>query len=90
MRSSSRLTDCIVGAGATIGPLTVAEGGAADVRVDDTLHPNVTFGGVIGDNARIGGHVTITPGTIVGNRVDADAGTTLRGTLESDTHVSNG
>ena len=84
------LTDCIVGAGATIGPLTVAEGGAADVRVDDTLHPDVTFGGVIGDNARIGGHVTITPGTIVGNRVDADAGTTLRGTLAADTHVSNG
>ena len=29
-------------------------------------------------------------GTIVGNRVAADAGTTLRGTLEADTHVSNG
>jgi Nucleoside-diphosphate-sugar pyrophosphorylase involved in lipopolysaccharide biosynthesis/translation initiation factor 2B, gamma/epsilon subunits (eIF-2Bgamma/eIF-2Bepsilon) len=32
------LTDCIVGAGATIGPLTTAEGGTTDVRVDTTIH----------------------------------------------------
>jgi Bacterial transferase hexapeptide (three repeats). len=50
----------------------------------------VKFGGLIGDNATIGGNVTITPGAIVGNRVEAAAGTTLTGKIDADTQVTGG
>lgn len=88
--AGSVLTDCIVGAGARVGPLVAAEGGHADVRVNETIYSDVTFGGVIGDNTTVGGHVTIAPGTIVGNNVVAEANTALSGTHADDSHITTG
>ncbi|WP_423747103.1 sugar phosphate nucleotidyltransferase (plasmid) [Haladaptatus sp. SPP-AMP-3] len=82
--------DCIVGANATIGPNTTVEGGVTDVTLDDTVHHDVTFGGLIGDNARISGNVTVLPGAIVGDGVTVESGTTVRERIEDGAVVRRG
>ena len=83
IRNGAVLHDCIVGESAVIGPNATAEGGPAQVIVDDTVHHDVPLGGVVDDRARLGGGVTLTPGTIVGRDVVADSGTVLEGRIES-------
>jgi glucose-1-phosphate thymidylyltransferase len=77
------LHDCIVGESATVGPNVTAEGGPADVVVDDTVHRHVSLGGVVADRATLHGGVTVTPGTVVGREVDAESGTVLQGRIAS-------
>lgn len=84
------LADCVVGANAHVGPGTVAEGGRADVTLDDTVHDDVLFGGLVGDNSRLGGNVTIAPGTVLGNDATVGSGARLDGRYESDIHVVHG
>jgi NDP-sugar pyrophosphorylase family protein len=82
--------DCIVGANATIGPNTTIEGGVTDVTLGETVYRDVTFGGLVGDNAEIGGNVTVTPGTILGEGVTAESGTTLRERTQDGAIVRRG
>lgn len=77
------LRDCIVGEAASVGPNVTVEGGPAEVIVDDTVHRKVDLGAVVGDRARLGGNVTVTPGTIVGREVLVDSGSVLQGRIES-------
>lgn len=77
------LHDCIVGESAAIGPNVTVEGGPAEVIIDDTVHHDVPLGGIVADRARLGGNVTLTPGTIVGRNVVADSGSVLEGRIES-------
>ncbi|KAB1198202.1 MULTISPECIES: sugar phosphate nucleotidyltransferase [Haloferax] len=84
------ITDCIVGAGSEIGPLNSIEGGRTDVRVDDELYTDIKFGGFIGDNVTIGGNVTVEAGTIIGNGVHVESGSTLSGRVPGDAHVFRG
>lgn len=81
------LNDCILGESASVGPNVTAEGGSARVVVDDTIHHDVTLGGVVADRAQLGGNVTLTPGTLVGQDVSAHSGTVLEGRIESDETV---
>lgn len=82
--------NCVVGANATIGPNTTIEGGVTDVTLGETVHRDVTFGGLVGDNAEIGGNVTVTPGTILGEGVTAESGTTLRERTQDGAIVRRG
>lgn len=82
--------DCIVGANATIGPNTTIEGGSADLILDDNIHHDVNFGGIVGDNAYLGGNVVVTPGTIIGESVTADSGTVVNGQIEDNALVQRG
>ncbi|AXG09678.1 sugar phosphate nucleotidyltransferase [Haloplanus rubicundus] len=84
------MEDCIVGANTTLGPNTTVEGGRADVVLSDTVHHDVTLGGLIGDNVAGGGNVTITPGTIVGNNATLDSGTYVSGRIDDRSHVQRG
>ncbi|REA02043.1 glucose-1-phosphate thymidylyltransferase [Haloferax sp. Atlit-6N] len=84
------LTDCIIGSGTELGPLNSIEGGSSDVRVDDQIYPNVKFGGLIGDNVRTGGHVTVEPGSIISNGVTVESGATLTDRISEDVHVVRG
>ncbi|WP_049911393.1 sugar phosphate nucleotidyltransferase [Halorubrum lipolyticum] len=77
------LNDCILGESASVGPNVTVEGGSARVVVDDAIHRDVTLGGVVADGARLGGNVTLTPGTVVGQDVSAHSGTVLEGQIES-------
>ena len=84
------LADCVVGESAQVGPNVTAEGGVTDVVVDDTLHTDVRFGGLIGDRARVGGNVTIQPGAILGNEVEIGSGAVVADTVPTGTRVRKG
>ncbi|ODR79935.1 hypothetical protein BG842_04380 [Haladaptatus sp. W1] len=60
------------------------------MTLDETVHHDVTFGGLVGDNARIGGNVTILPGAIVGDGVTVESGTTVRERIEDGAVVRRG
>ncbi|WEL30218.1 Glucose-1-phosphate thymidylyltransferase [Haloferax volcanii] len=86
----SVISDCIIGSGTTIGPLNSVEGGRTDVRVGDKLYTDVKFGGLVGDNVHTAGNVTIEPGTVIGNDVSAESGSTLTGHISEDARVFRG
>ena len=82
--------DCVVGENATVGPNVTIEGGEADVVVDGAVHSDVRLGGVVGDNTRLGGGTTVSPGTVIGNHAGVESGTTLDGWIETDAIVRRG
>jgi glucose-1-phosphate thymidylyltransferase len=84
------LRDCIVGENARIGPNTTVEGGPADVVVDGGVHQGVTLGGVVGDNARVGGAVSVHPGAVIGNETTVEGGAAVDGRIRSGTEVRRG
>jgi len=84
------LKDCIVGANTVVGTGTVAEGGLADVILEDAVYRDVQFGGLVGDNTHLGGNVTIAPGAIIGNDVTVGSGATITDRIASDTDVVQG
>ncbi|MFC7068756.1 sugar phosphate nucleotidyltransferase [Halobaculum lipolyticum] len=79
--------DTVVGEAAAIGSNVTAEGGPADVEIDDRIHRDVGLGGVVADRATIRGNATLTPGTVVGCEVVADSGTVLQGRIASEETV---
>lgn len=83
------LKDVIVGQNVTIGPGTVVEGGNADVVVEDTLHRDVLFGGILGDNATLGANVTVSPGTRLGNDATVASACVLDGDIQPGTRVES-
>ena len=84
------LQDCIVGENAVIGPNSTVEGGPATVQAEGQVFEGVRLGGVIGDNASLGGDVTVSPGATVGTGATAEAGSWLRGRLPSGADVRRG
>ncbi|MDZ7850753.1 MAG: sugar phosphate nucleotidyltransferase [Halodesulfurarchaeum sp.] len=74
--------DAIVAENVTIGANATIVGGQADVVLQDTVHRDVTLGGVIGDNARIGGAATVLPGSFVGNGASVRDGARIDGRIE--------
>lgn len=87
---SATIRDCIVGANATIGAGTVAEGGQTDIILDGSIHHDVRFGGILGDNAAVGGNVTVTPGTRLGNQCRVDSRCVLEGWYEPGSEIRRG
>lgn len=84
------LTDCVVGANVRIGSNTTVAGGEADVVIEDTLHRGVQFGGMLGDNAALGGAVTVEPGALLGNDSVVGTGSLLSGRIEPGSTVRRG
>lgn len=82
--------DAVVGANAHLGPHVTIPGGPADVVTEGKEHRNVRLGGVVGDNADIGGGATIAPGAIIGNNASVAAGTRVRGRIAPETFVQGG
>ncbi|MCU4742793.1 sugar phosphate nucleotidyltransferase [Natronoglomus mannanivorans] len=85
IESGAVVRDAIVGSNVTVGTNATIEGGSASVTVDNRVHEDVFLGGVVGDDTRVGGAVTLRPGTVVGNEVTATSGTTLSGRIDSKT-----
>ncbi|WP_435099765.1 sugar phosphate nucleotidyltransferase [Halorubrum sp. N11] len=82
--------DAVIAGNAQIGPNATIVGGEATVVVGDAVHRDVTLGGVVGDNASIGGGATLTDGAVVGDDVQADAGVVIDGRVESGAAVRRG
>ena len=82
--------DCIIGSNATVGSNTTIEGGRADLTLGDKIHRNVTFGGIVGDNAELGGNVTVRPGTIIGEGATVESGTVVSDQIEDGAFVQRG
>lgn len=82
--------DCIVGENATVGPNSTVVGGTARVVVEDEVHHDVRLGGVVGDNATLGGGVVVDPGTIVGDDATVESGVTLDERVPSNAEVRRG
>lgn len=82
--------DAVVASNARVGPNVTIVGGPATVVVGDAVHHDVEFGGVVGDNATIGGGATLTDGAVVGDDVRADAGVVIDERVESDAVVRRG
>lgn len=76
------LQNTVVGEGTRIGPRFTAVSGECDVKRPDGWHHLDDFGAVIGEDARIGGNVTLKPGTMLGNRVRVDHGRVVSGTVD--------
>ena len=74
--------DAIVAENVTVGPNATVVGGRADVVLQDRVFRGVTLGGVLGDNARIGGDVTVLPGSFVGNGATVRHGSRIEGRIE--------
>jgi len=88
--AGSVLRDCVVGESARVGPNTTIEGGTADVAIDGSLHQGVTLGGVLGDNASLGGSVSVRPGARVGNEAAVEGGAAVGGRVPSGAEVRRG
>jgi len=84
------LRDCIVGANATIGPNATVSGGDATVIVEGEVHEGVELGGVVGDNARVGGGAVLEPGAVIHDDATVGEGAVARGTIEQGTTVRRG
>jgi len=84
------LRDCVVGENARVGPNTTVEGGPADVVVDASVHETVKLGGVVGDNARVGGAVSVHPGAVIGNETTVEGGAAVGGRIPSGAEVRRG
>ncbi|WP_080510422.1 sugar phosphate nucleotidyltransferase [Halorubrum coriense] len=82
--------DAIVAGNARIGANATVTGGPATVVVGDAVHRGVELGGVVGDNAIVGGGATLADGAVVGDDVEADAGVVIDGRVESGAVVRRG
>lgn len=88
--SGAVVRDAIIAGNARVGPNVTVDGGPSTVVLGDTVHRDVELGGVIGDNATVGGGATLTDGAVVGDAVQADAGVVIDGRVESGAVVRRG
>lgn len=90
IRAGAVVRNSIIGANVTVGENVTIPKGKATVVVEGTVHEDVQFGGVIGDNTHLGGGSVLEPGTIIGDSVTLAPGTTVRGTVDDNVEVRNG
>ena len=84
---NATLVDCVTGRGVRVGAGSTVVGGPGDVHVGDRIHRNEDLGALIADRVRDEGGVTYAPGTIVGSSAVIGSGTTVSGTINSETEV---
>lgn len=76
------LQNSVIGEGARIGARFTAPSGACSARALDGWHELEEFGCVVGEDAHIGGSVTVQPGSIVGNKSKVKHACVVRGNVE--------
>jgi Nucleoside-diphosphate-sugar pyrophosphorylase involved in lipopolysaccharide biosynthesis/translation initiation factor 2B, gamma/epsilon subunits (eIF-2Bgamma/eIF-2Bepsilon) len=84
------IRDCVVGAGAVVGANATVRGGTAAVVVEGELHENVRLGGVLGDDAAVGGAAAVAPGTVLGTDAVVGDGASVSGRIADGVTVRRG
>lgn len=84
------IRDAIVAGNARVGPNVTVTGGPSTVIVRNAVHHGVEFGGVVGDNAIVGGGAILTDGAVIGDDAQTDAGVVIDGEVESAAVVRRG
>ena len=82
----SVIEDCVVGENTHVGSNTTVVGGTTAVVVENRYYEDVKLGGIVGDNARLGGGVLVD-GAIVGNGTHVESGVVLDGRIPSHAEV---
>lgn len=85
--AGSVLRNTIVGEGTHVGARFTSISGPCHVRAADGWHALEDFGSIVGEDARIGGSVTLMPGTMLSNKVRVGHGRQVHGTIEEGIHV---
>lgn len=78
---NATLIDAVLGQGAHLGAAGTVAGGPGDIRIGTRVFEDEPLGAVIADRARLGGDISVAPGTLVGPDVTAETGVTLQGTI---------
>lgn len=84
---NSTLVDCVTGVNTDIGAGVTIEGGNADVRIASQIYEDTQLGAVVADRAKLGGGVSLSPGTIVGSGATVATGVSLDGVVEEGAEV---
>lgn len=84
------IKDCVVASNVDVGPNATVGGGDADVVVEENYYRDVTLGGVIGDNATVGGATLLRGGSIVGNGSTVADGVVIDETVPPHSEVRRG
>lgn len=85
--ANATIRDTILGPGVRIGSGTVSPGRSATLVIEGTEYVDKRLGGVVADRARIGGNVTIVPGTRIGPEASVAHGATVRGDVDEGAEV---
>jgi glucose-1-phosphate thymidylyltransferase len=83
----SILQNTVVGEGTRLGARATALSGPCDVRTADGFHRLDDFGAIVGEDAHVGGGVTLLPGTILGNKARVAHGRTVGGSVDDNAQV---
>ena len=84
------ITDSIIGAGAVVGQSSSLIGGRSNIAHHGELFEDVRFGSLIGDRTRVGGDVSVHAGSIIGNEVTIESGTSVKRHVQDNAFVSRG
>ncbi|MFB6080812.1 MAG: sugar phosphate nucleotidyltransferase [Haloferacaceae archaeon] len=71
--------ETVTGQHVRLGDGVVVPGGPGDVRVGDRIHEGCRLGGLVADRARLGGGVTVAPGTLIGPDARVEPGVVVEG-----------
>ncbi|WP_458205911.1 sugar phosphate nucleotidyltransferase [Haladaptatus sp. NG-SE-30] len=85
--ANATLVDCVTGQSVSLGPGTTIPGGAADVRVNGTIHEHQQLGALLADRVDVAGNVSFAPGTLVGSETRIGACVSVDGTVEERSTV---
>lgn len=85
--AGSTLVDAVTGQDVTLGANTVVPGGPADVQVGTDVFENQRLGAVIADRVSARGHVSFSPGSLVGPKATLHSGVHVRGHVHEGAEV---
>ena len=85
--AAATAADSVLGQRARLGDGAVLAADTTDVRVGDRVHTDVRLGAVVADGARLGGGVTVAPGSLVGPDARVHPGGYVDGNLAEGVEV---
>jgi glucose-1-phosphate thymidylyltransferase len=85
--ANATIADSVLGQRANLADGVVLAADTTDVRVGDRIHTDVRLGAVVADGARLGGGVTVAPGSLIGPDAHICAGAHVAGNINAGVEV---
>jgi len=79
--------ELVAGQGCELGAGLTAEGGPANVVLNEQVHSDVDLGGVIADRVTLGGNAALEPGALIGPGATIGTGVVVRGEVDAESEV---